>query len=260
MIRLLLSWFLILDCRSNDCDLSGAWFRTSGISDFLLLFLFNPQYLKRWRLVHLPTVLSHENHKIAHKNTQKSFIKFKPRMGNVAITGTNFQYFPVLSHGTIYLVCSSNFWFCGWDPILCYHLNETSSAVLSHGTIFQFVVLTFESVDEILWCYHSNETSSAVLTHGTIWLVCSSNFGVCGWNPMMLPFKWNLSACTYTWCYCFSKFHKMKFRNLFQICLWLNLTVNGLRIVSGYHLKCTCLVSSFFLVPRRNKKLNNCWL
>ena len=39
------------------------------------------------------------------------------------------------------------------------------------------VVLPFESVDEILWCNHSNETSSAVLSHGTIYLVCSSNFG-----------------------------------------------------------------------------------
>ena len=29
-------------------------------------------------------------------------------------------------------------------------------------------VLTFEFVDEILWCDHSNETSSAVLLHGTI--------------------------------------------------------------------------------------------
>ena len=29
------------------------------------------------------------------------------------------------------------------------------------------VVLIFESVDEILWCDHSNETSSAVLLHGT---------------------------------------------------------------------------------------------
>ena len=36
------------------------------------------------------------------------------------------------------------------------------------------VVLTFESVDEILWCYHSNETSSAVLSRGTIYLVCTS--------------------------------------------------------------------------------------
>ena len=41
------------------------------------------------------------------------------------------------------------------------------------------VVLTFESVDKILWCDHSNETSSAVLLHGTI---------------------------------CFSIFYKMKFR------------------------------------------------
>ena len=29
-------------------------------------------------------------------------------------------------------------------------------------------VLTFESVDEILWCDHSNENSSAVLLHGNI--------------------------------------------------------------------------------------------
>ena len=30
------------------------------------------------------------------------------------------------------------------------------------------IVLTFESMDEILWCDHSNETSLAVLLHGTI--------------------------------------------------------------------------------------------
>ena len=29
------------------------------------------------------------------------------------------------------------------------------------------VVLTFESVDKILWCDHSNKTSSAVLLYGT---------------------------------------------------------------------------------------------
>ena len=38
------------------------------------------------------------------------------------------------------------------------------------------VVLTFESVDEILWCDHSNETSSAVLSCGPIYLIRSSNF------------------------------------------------------------------------------------
>ena len=30
------------------------------------------------------------------------------------------------------------------------------------------VVLTFESVDEILWCDHSNDTSLAVFLHRTI--------------------------------------------------------------------------------------------
>ena len=60
--------------------------------------------------------------------------------------------------------------------------------------VLKYVVLTFESMDEILWCYHSNETSSAVLSHGAIYLVCSSNFWVYGWNPMVLPFKWNLSG------------------------------------------------------------------
>ena len=41
-----------------------------------------------------------------------------------------------------------------------------------HMVLFiYYVVLTFESVDEILWCYHSNETSSAVLSHDTIYLV-----------------------------------------------------------------------------------------
>ena len=33
------------------------------------------------------------------------------------------------------------------------------------------VVLTFGSVDEILWCDHPNETSLAVLLHGTICFV-----------------------------------------------------------------------------------------
>ena len=29
-------------------------------------------------------------------------------------------------------------------------------------------VVSFKSVDEILWCDHSNETSSAVLSHGAV--------------------------------------------------------------------------------------------
>ena len=51
--------------------------------------------------------------------------------------------------------------------------------------------LTFKSVDGILWCYHSNKTSSAVISHGTIYLVRNSNFWVCERNSTVLPFKWN---------------------------------------------------------------------
>ena len=54
------------------------------------------------------------------------------------------------------------------------------SVVLSHGTIY--IVLTFEFVDEILCCYHSNETSSAVLSRGTIYFqnFAKLNLEICG--------------------------------------------------------------------------------
>ena len=35
------------------------------------------------------------------------------------------------------------------------------------------MVLTFESVDEILWCDHSNQTSYAVLSQGAIYFLLS---------------------------------------------------------------------------------------
>ena len=76
------------------------------------------------------------------------------------------------------------------------------------------VVVTFESLDQIPWCYHSNETSSAVLSHGTIYLVCFSNFWVCGWNPMVLLFKWNLFSSTFTWYHLFRVL-------LWLLCLWM---------------------------------------
>ena len=61
------------------------------------------------------------------------------------------------------------------------------------------MTLTFESVDKILCCYHSNGSSLPVLTHGAV---------------------------------CFSKFYKMKFGNLVEICLWLHLAVKGLKLLS----------------------------
>ena len=46
------------------------------------------------------------------------------------------------------------------------------------------VVLTFESVDEILKCDHSNKSYWAVLSCGTVYYAVQggSNFWVCGWN------------------------------------------------------------------------------
>ena len=52
--------------------------------------------------------------------------------------------------------------------------NETSFTAKQY--FIEYVVLTFVSVDEILWCDHSNETSSVVFSHGTICLVCRTNF------------------------------------------------------------------------------------
>ena len=43
------------------------------------------------------------------------------------------------------------------------------------------MVLSFESVDEIIWCDHSNETSSAVLLHGVTYILVFWNMksGTC---------------------------------------------------------------------------------
>ena len=69
-------------------------------------------------------------------------------------------------------------------------------------------------MDEILWCDHSNETSSAVVAHGTICFVQSSNFWVCWWNPMVWPFKWNLFCSSFT---CTTFF---VCSSNFWVCLW----------------------------------------
>ena len=51
------------------------------------------------------------------------------------------------------------------------------------------VVLTFESVDEIMQVDHSNESYWAVVFCGTVYNAVqggtTGNFWVCGWNPKM---------------------------------------------------------------------------
>ena len=66
---------------------------------------------------------------------------------------------------------------------------------------FNRVILTFESMDEILLCDNSNETSSAVLSHGTICLVCSSNFHVYQYG---VTIEMKLFSSTFKWYYSFS--------------------------------------------------------
>ena len=63
------------------------------------------------------------------------------------------------------------------------------------------VVLTFESVDEILKCDHSSELYWAVVSCGAVYCVVQggSNVWVCGWNPKMWPFKWTLLSRTFLW-------------------------------------------------------------
>ena len=70
------------------------------------------------------------------------------------------QYFPVVLFIMLYKVVLT---FESVDEILwCDHSNESYCAVLYFPVVLFImlykVVLTFESVDEILWCDHSNES------------------------------------------------------------------------------------------------------
>ena len=78
------------------------------------------------------------------------------------------------------------------EILKCDHSNESYGAALSCGTVFIMlykVVLTFESVDEILKCDHSNESYWAVLF--CIAVCCavlgSSIFLICGCNGPCRP-------------------------------------------------------------------------
>ena len=67
------------------------------------------------------------------------------------------------------------------DEIVCLQVKSYGVTIQMKATEQYFpvvlfimlykVVLTFESVDEILWCDHSNETSLAELLHNTIYFL-----------------------------------------------------------------------------------------
>jgi len=75
--------------------------------------------------------------------------------------------------------------------------TEQCFSVVLFTVLFK-VVLTFESVDEILKCDHLNESYWAVLFCGAVYCAVQggSNFCVHGWNPKVWPFKWKLLSST----------------------------------------------------------------
>ena len=75
------------------------------------------------------------------------------------------------------------------DGLNLQYLNSHSFFV-NHYTQSEFWVL-----DEFLRCYYSNETSSVVLSHGTIYLLITSS--VCEQYAMMWPFFTSI----FTWYY-----------------------------------------------------------
>ena len=94
------------------------------------------------------------------------------------------------------------------DEILqCDHSNEATEQyfpVVLFITLYYKVILTFESVNEILKCDHiSNESYWTLLSFGTVYFAVQggSNFWFCGWNPEVWPFKWKLLSSNFLW-YC----------------------------------------------------------
>ena len=64
--------------------------------------------------------------------------------------------------------------------------TEQYFSVVLFIMLYSWVILTFESVDEILKCDHSDESYWAVLFCGTVYYagqLGDSNFWECGWNP-----------------------------------------------------------------------------
>ena len=95
---------------------------------------------------------------------------------------SNESYWAVLSCGSVYYAVQggSNFkvWLFKWKL-----LSSNFPVVLF--IMLYGVVLTFESVDEILKCYHSAESYWAVFSCDTDYYAVQggSTFLVCAWNP-----------------------------------------------------------------------------
>ena len=81
-------------------------------------------------------------------------------------------------------------------------MNDTKQnvPVVLFITLYK-VILTFESVEEILKCDHSNKRYWAVISCGTgnYAVEGGSNFWVSGRNPEVWPFKWTVPSSNFLW-------------------------------------------------------------
>ena len=97
------------------------------------------------------------------------------------------QYFPVVLFIVLYKVVLT---LESVDEILKCDIQMKATEQYFPVVLFTMLykmVLTFESVDQILYCDHSNERSSAVLSCGTFHYAVQRgfNFEVCGRNPQV---------------------------------------------------------------------------
>ena len=123
----------------------------------------------------------------------------------------------------------------------------------------EYVVLTFESLDEILWCKHSNETSSAVLSHGTIYLECNSNFLFGAWNPSVWPFKWNLLSSTFTWFHLFFSMLLNNFRKFSWLLTWATFGSERVRNFSIVLIDRTDSQRRYHCTSGLYRSMKRCW-
>ena len=104
----------------------------------------------------------------------KVFVTFESVDEILKCDHSNESYWAVLSCGTVYYAVQggSNFWVCGWNSALWpFKWKLLSNFPVGLFIMLYNVVLTFESVDEILHCDHSNESYWAVLSCGTVYYV-----------------------------------------------------------------------------------------
>ena len=138
---------------------------------------------------------------------------------------SNESYWAILSCGTDYYTIQGGYNFFEWNPkkwilewrqvrgtflLYCYLCCPKES--------FLLILLI-----KVSTCYHSNESYWAVLSCGTVYCSVHGGFNVWvhGWNPVVLPLKWDLVSRTFA-CYCLLRCVKWHLQFFFHMAFLLN--------------------------------------